>query len=135
MVNKLNQSKDSLLTKLKKINNKELAKLGDMVHKKCNLSANRFLIVTRINWTSSHKYFFICHKEWKRWTVINSNSRFDILAKTNIFIVKGSRLCRCHLDEKGFVIEKDLFLVQSFDGEVTFDENSINELIAMYKQS
>ena len=53
----------------------------------------------------------------------------------NIFIVKGSRLCRCHLDEKGFVIEKDLFLVQSFDGEVTFDENSINELIAMYKQS
>jgi hypothetical protein len=43
MVNKLNQSKDSFLTNLKIINNKELAKIGDMVHKKCNLSANRFL--------------------------------------------------------------------------------------------
>ena len=61
----------------------------------------------------------------KRLSVIDSNSRFDILAKTNIFIVKGSRLCRCHLDEKGFVIEKDLNLVQSIDGEVTFDEISI----------
>ena len=42
MVNKLNQSKDTFLTKLKKINNKELAKIGDMVHKKFNLSAIRF---------------------------------------------------------------------------------------------
>ena len=49
--------------------------------------------------------------------------------------MKGSRLCRCHLDEKGFVIEKDLNLVQSIDGEVSFDENSINKLIVMYKQS
>ena len=37
-----------------------------------------------------------------------------------------------HLDEKGFVIERDLHKINPIDGKVNFDENTIKELIKYF---
>jgi hypothetical protein len=80
---------------------------------------------------SSHKYCFVCHAENSNKTLlrVKNDARLKILAKTNIFIVEGSRLCEDHLDEKEFVIERDLHNINPIDGKVNFDENTIKELI------
>ena len=79
---------------------------------------------------SSHKICFVFKKSNNKMVVIHSQSRYDIFAKLNIFIVKGSRICTQHLDEKGFVIFCDyLKLIESINGTVLFDEESIQELI------
>lgn len=83
---------------------------------------------------SSHKYCFVCHAENsnKKLIRVKNDTRFDILAKTNIFIVEASRLCEDHLDEKGFIIESDLQKINPIEGKVNFDENSIKELIKYF---
>jgi hypothetical protein len=82
---------------------------------------------------SSHKYCFVCHAKNSNKTIlrVKNDARFEILTKTNIFIVEGSRLCN-HLDEKGFVIERDLHKINPIDGKVNFDENTIKELIKYF---
>ncbi len=52
---------------------------------------------------SSHKICFVCNNSNNKMEVIHSQSRYDIFAKLNIFIVKGSRICTRHLDEKDFI--------------------------------
>ena len=83
---------------------------------------------------SSHKYCFVCHAKNKKMVTLKSNPRYEILAKTNTFIVKGSRLCSSHLDEKGFVIEQDLTSIKPI-GIVNFDEEGIKELIENFQLS
>ena len=83
---------------------------------------------------SSHKYCFVCHAEKNKMVTIQSNPRYEILAKTNTFIVKGSRLCRSHIDEKGFVFEQDLALIKS-SGTINFDEEGIKELVDHFQLS
>ena len=78
---------------------------------------------------SSHKICFVCKKSNNKMVVIHSQSRYDIFAKLNIFIVKGSRICTQYLDEKGFVNCDYLKLIESINGTVLFDEESIQELI------
>ena len=78
---------------------------------------------------SSHKICFVCKKSKNKMAVIHSQSRYDIFAKLNIFIVKGSRICTQHLDEKGFINPDYLKLIESINGTVLFDEESIQELI------
>ncbi len=60
---------------------------------------------------------------------IKDDARFEVLAKTNKFIAEGSRLCRFHVDEKGFIDESNLKLIKPINGVVNFDENSIKQLI------
>ena len=83
---------------------------------------------------SSHKYCFICHEN-NGLLRIKTDPRFDVLAKTNIFIAEGSRLCPCHENEKGFVNDADLKLIKSIHGVVNFDENSIKQLICNLKEA
>jgi hypothetical protein len=78
---------------------------------------------------SSHKICFACKKSNNKMEVIHSQSRYDIFAKLNIFIVKGSRICTRHLDEKGFINPDYLRLIESINGTVLFDVESIQELI------
>ena len=58
-----------------------------------------------------------------------SDARYDIFAKKNIFIIEGSRLCSSHLDEKGFVLEEDLSQIKSNDTTIKFDAEAIEELL------
>jgi hypothetical protein len=78
---------------------------------------------------SSHKKCFVCKASDKKMVVIHSQSRYDIFAKVKIFIVKGSRICADHLDEKGFINANCLGLKEPINEVVIFDEESIKELI------
>jgi hypothetical protein len=60
---------------------------------------------------------------------ISQEAIYDILAKTNIFIIKNSRICASHLDEKGFLVDRCLNDIIPLEGSVFFYENYVQELI------
>ena len=100
-----------------------------------NHDSNNTTSVSLLKGNSSHKYCLVCKAQNKPFTTIKPNSRFEILAKKNIFIVKDSRICSHHLDEKGFVTEECLNLIEPIDGIVNFNENSIKELIQNFTEA
>ena len=60
---------------------------------------------------------------------MNQEAIYDILDKTNIFIIKNSRICAFHLDEKGFLVDRCLNDIILLEAIVLFDENYVQELI------
>ena len=57
------------------------------------------------------------------------------MLKSDIYIVKGSRCCISHLDEKGFLIEDSILRIKPIYGSVLFDEDSIKELISNFQNT
>jgi hypothetical protein len=51
------------------------------------------------------------------------------------YVVKGSRCCNSHLDEKGFLSQDSIQYIKPIFGKVFFDEESIKHLIVNYQQS
>ena len=86
---------------------------------------------------SSHKQCFVCKSKasYAKLISIKSDASFDILAKKNIFVVKGSRCCNYHLDEKGFLTKEALTNLQAITGNVDFDKEAIQELIDAFQNS
>ena len=71
----------------------------------------------------------MCKSDKKKMCKISQEAIYDILAKTNIFIIKNSRICASHLDEKGFLVDRCLNDIIPLEGSVLFDENYVQELI------
>ena len=84
---------------------------------------------------SSHQYCFDCRCNQKRMVTFQSDARYEIFAKKNIFIIEGSRLCSSHLDEKGFVLEEDLSQIKSNDTTIKFYAEAIEELLQNFQSS
>ena len=80
---------------------------------------------------SSHKQCFVCRSKSgsNKLVTISNDASLDILAKKNLFIVKGSRCCSTHLDEKGFLTTDSMETVKHISGIVEFDQEGILELI------
>jgi hypothetical protein len=84
---------------------------------------------------SSHKYCFVCRAKDKNMVIIKSNPRYEIFSKTSIFIIKGSRLCSSHLDEKGFVKGKEMYRIKSINAKINFDTIAIEELLKNFQSA
>ena len=59
---------------------------------------------------STHKKCFVCRNEndYTKLVSITPAAAFDVLAKCDIYVVKGSRCCNSHLDEKGFLSQDSI---------------------------
>ena len=66
---------------------------------------------------------------------VQSDARYEIFAKTKTFIIKNSRLCIAHLDEKAFVFEEDLSQIKSIDTTIQFDAKAIEELLHNFQSA
>jgi hypothetical protein len=63
---------------------------------------------------------------------ISQEAIYDILAKTNIFIIKNSRICGSHLDEKGFLVDRCLNDIISLEGSVFLLGLKKNEFLYIF---
>jgi hypothetical protein len=84
---------------------------------------------------SSHKKCFVCRSDKNKLKLITNEAALNFLAKTDIYVVNGSRCCHSHLDEKGFLNNDAIKLIKPIVGDVVFDENSIKDLIKSFQNS
>ena len=70
----------------------------------------------------SHKRCFVCRSDKNKLAVITNETAHNVLAKTDIYVVTGSRCCNSHLDEKGFLNPDAIKLIKPIVGDVEFDE-------------
>ena len=107
-----------------------------------NISTSQILTAEKVSVNiqkvrSSHKKCFVCGEEstYNKLATIKSETVYDALLKSDIYIVKGSRCCISHLDEKGFLTEDSILRIKPIYGSVLFDEDSIKELISNFQNT
>lgn len=90
---------------------------------------SEFLYVDLPKSFSTHKYCVICRKNFFKLHIIQSDARTQVLLAKNIYIPKGCRTCRSHLNEAGLFKTEDLDLIEIAENQSKINRESANELI------